>query len=172
MSQWRGVWVLTRNCISQMAEKQKLSFWHFSVSQTLVKRGKKPGTCQRNIGSLLPAFNPVWKLPKPSMSGVTLNVALIWPDSSKVLRSVDSHVLLMIQGRQERLLMQNVCAFNVPANMPVVLHLPLEARSVNCTSQVYQRDICKSDSHHLCEQKWLNHWPTELNSYVFATCLL
>lgn len=39
--------------------------------------------------------------------------------------SVDSHA---IQYRQERLLMQDVCAYSTSANMPVILHLPLDAK--------------------------------------------
>lgn len=70
--------------------------------------------------------------------------------------SVDSHVLA-IQCRQERQLMHDVCACNMSTNVPVALHLALEAVSMNHTSQVYLRDICKFDSLDLCEQQGFNH---------------
>jgi len=66
--------------------------------------------------------------------------------------SVDSHALLVFQRRQKRLLMHDVCAFNISANVLVVLHLPADSVSVNHTSQVYQRDTYKFDSQNLCEQ--------------------
>lgn len=52
--------------------------------------------------------------------------------------------------------MHDVCDYNMSANVPVVLHLPSDAVSVNQTSQLYQRDICKFDSRDLCEQQGLN----------------
>lgn len=71
--------------------------------------------------------------------------------------SVDSHALLTIQCRQEWLLIPGVCAYDVSANVPIVLHHPLDTVSVVHLGSMIQRDTCKFDSLDFCEQQGLNH---------------
>lgn len=54
------------------------------------------------------------------------------------------------------------------SNVPVILLIPGDTLSVTHTSQVYQRDFCKFDSHDLGEQQGLNHSPQLCKSLLWT----
>ncbi|KAK2533138.1 hypothetical protein Q9966_007663 [Columba livia] len=76
---------------------------------------------------------------------------------------LDSHALLRIQCRQEWLLIPGVCAYDVSANVPIVLHHPLDTVSVVHLGSMIQRNTCKFDSLDFCEQQGLNQFMSLYN---------